>query len=179
MMSLRIIRRRRDFLGRLAALLSTLAISTTGFTQSVPVGASYITNGDFENGFTSWTIETRNTSINSTSPLFGTGSLRVTASAGVQIVTTGIEPGATIRVSGYGRLVSAADLATLGVEFYNASNKRILNQWIQVKGTAAKLYSFDIRIPNGTARMQLYALRNVGTQPADFDNLNLTKVANP
>src|SRR5688572_7556056 len=106
--------------------ITILAFPATVLAQSIPIGGSMITNGGFESGYTNWTVDKANTTINTTSPLFGARSLRLGAAPGgrAQLITTGIEAGARYRVSAYGRVAAASDVATVGVEFFNSANRK-------------------------------------------------------
>ncbi|MGZ3745404.1 MAG: carbohydrate binding domain-containing protein [Pseudobdellovibrionaceae bacterium] len=159
----------------------TIALSFFASAQTVPIGTSLLKDGGFESGFTFWTVDMNNSSLNTTTPLFGTQSLRLGASTGGrgQIITSGIEPGAKYRLSGYAAISSTNDVATLGVEFQNSQGVNIIDQWTQVQGNVAKLYSFDVQIPYGTTTILVYAFKNQGTLPVDLDNIDFVKLSGP
>lgn len=162
-----------------AILIGFLPLS--GFSQMLPLGTSLIKDGGFESGFASWSGDKGNNTLNTATPLFGSQSIRLGGAPGgrAQVITTGIEPGAKYRVSGYGSVSAASDLATIGVEFKNSSGVNILDQWIQVSGSPVKAYTFDVQVPFGTAWIEFYVFKNNGNQAVDLDGLNLVKIANP
>lgn len=150
--------------------------------EALPIGSSLIQDRGFESGFVFWNQNWSDISIlNTTTPLFGATSLRLGAAPGgrAQKITAGIEEGAKYRVSGHASVFGPTDVATIGIEFKNAAGINILDQWIQVTGSSPRLYTFEVRIPYGTNYMYLYAFKNNGTQPVDFDELDLVKIAEP
>ncbi|MGZ3782332.1 MAG: hypothetical protein ACXVCY_16900 [Pseudobdellovibrionaceae bacterium] len=160
----------------------SMALSASSiYAQSLPIGTSLIQNGGFELGANLWDFNSPNVTLNSATPLFGSQSMRLGASPcrGGQGITSGIEPGAKYRVSGYATVAAATDLATLGVEFKNSAGENILDQWIEIYGNTLKLYSFDVRVPYGTTSIQVYGFKNFGDQPVDLDNIDFVKIAGP
>jgi hypothetical protein len=168
-------------IGIFAGLGVALFLPLIAYSQPLSIGSSLITDGGFENGFTSWTQNwTSAATINSATPISGAQSLRITASPGGrgQIINN-IEPGARYRISGMGRLAAAGEMASIGIYFENASGKYIVDQWIQIPDTTTQTYSFELQAPSGASTVVVYAYKNSGTLAADFDDINLVKIADP
>lgn len=142
------------------------------------IGPSLVIDSGFETGLNSWIAWNNASTLNTVSPLAGTQSLRFsTAPGGRGQLITNIQAGARYRLTGLGRLTNLNDLATIGVSFANSTGQMIVDQWIKVESTTPRLYSFDLQAPAGATEVYVYAFKNSGDQPADFDNLNLVKIA--
>ena len=86
-----------------------------------------MTNGDFENGVTSWQNWGGSTAATTTGQHSGNGALSILAAGGgrAQDVTASMIVGATYTVNAYAMLGALGENSSINVDVYDSTNTRI------------------------------------------------------
>ncbi|MFC4778713.1 carbohydrate binding domain-containing protein [Paenibacillus sp. GCM10023252] len=152
----------------------SVLIAITGQTDK-------LVNGGFENNFSGWSTWAGSEVISTADKYAGSKSAYITNPPGggaSQSITSGFLTGDVFKLSGYGKLTSAAGNLALGISFKDSSGNQLSNDeqyWSPGSTFTQKFKNYTV--PAGTARIDIYF--DTFSANGYFDNIQFIQQAVP
>ncbi len=162
-----------------AAPTPTPASTSTPTPAATPTSTpgNMILNPGFESGEAYWTNLGGSSSV-AGNPHSGSYSRQITSTGTgfSQQITSGIVVNASYTLKCWGKVAAANEIGKCGIKCYNSSNQ-VVGDWILMdfNTTIYTQKSGTITIPSGGVKLEVYGIRNAGSNYVYFDDMELYK----
>jgi len=158
------------------AYVDDLVLTPASGAAPASGGANLVSNNGFESALANWT-DWGNASAVAGQSSSGSYSVRVGNGAGglgTDILT--IVGGKTYSLTGQVKVSDPAEVAYLGVSFFDPDGNKLLEQNVPVSSTSYSPAKLDLAAPANASRAMVYVWKNAGSGFAYVDDVGLAPV---